>query len=56
MTFFKKSRDEQASYIDSFIRHSYSVLGKLPEDQKCTKELLDATALQQIAITPIEVD
>ena len=56
MTFFKKSRDEQASYIDSFIRHSYSVLGKLPEDETCKKNLMDATALQQITITPIEVD
>ena len=54
MSFTKKSKDEQASYIDSFIRHSNNVISKLPDEQDSVKELLDSTMLQQISITSIE--
>ena len=54
MSFTKKSKDEQASYIDSFIRHSNNIINKLPDEQDTVKELLDSTMLNQISITPIE--
>ena len=54
MSFTKKSKDEQASYIDLFIRHSNNVINRLPDEQDNVKELLDSTIIQQMSITSIE--